>query len=220
MNSLRIKLSFLFLLLFIAFCFTACNLPNTTEATSDTGISKVHLAPIQTDVNGMSVEQKNISDRLLRDNELGSIKHLYIISAYTGDVMQYSTVRSKVTSGNKRLTPKTVNGSIGVQTTLPYNFVTIGNHRMVTDEILDDGGAYGDSGNYLFWFDAQGNYHQYYPSGGTYLHISDRPMRIKKSNMSIELMEHSPTLPAEKDVIDLTPPKPTETKTLPVPSQK
>ena len=56
-----------------------------------------------------------------------------------------------------------------------------------TDEVLDDGGAYGDSGNYLFWFDTQGNYHQYYPSGGTYLEICDRPLRVKKTNFSITL---------------------------------
>lgn len=45
----------------------------------------------------------------------------------------------------------------------------------------------GDSGNYLFWFDTQGNYHQYYPSGGTYLEICDRPLRVKKTNFSITL---------------------------------
>ena len=72
------------------------------------------------------------------------------------------------------------------QTRLYYSILKYGydNH---TYEVLDDGGAYGDSGNYLFWFDTQGNYHQYYPSGGTYLEICDRPLRVKKTNFSITL---------------------------------
>ena len=74
------------------------------------------------------------------------------------------------------------NSSIGYSNTVKLNGTTY-----TTDEVLDDGGAYGDSGNYLFWFDTQGNYHQYYPSGGTYLEICDRPLRVKKTNFSITL---------------------------------
>lgn len=140
---------------------------------------------VQTDVNGRTIEQENIIERLKRDNAPGSIKHLYIISSYTGDVLQYSTVKGKVTSGNKRLSPKTVNGSDGGLTSASYNMVNIGGYNYVTNEVLDDGGAYGESGNYLFWFDAGGNYQQYYPAGGTYLHISDKPLRIKKANFSV-----------------------------------
>ena len=39
----------------------------------------------------------------------------------------------------------------------------------------------------MYWFDAQGNYQQYYPSGGTYVQISDKPLRIKKSNLSLTI---------------------------------
>jgi hypothetical protein len=167
-----------------ALLFSACG--TNTQQTSDSGVTKATTS-VQTDVNGKTIEQENIIERLKRDNQPGSIKHLYIISAYTGDVLQYSTVKGKVTSGNKRLSPKTVNGSSGALTNIYYNTVNIGGFSYITDEVLDDGGAYGDSGNYLFWFDAQGNYQQYYPAGGTYLHISDRPLRIKKSNFSITL---------------------------------
>lgn len=153
---------------------------------SDSGVTKA-TTKIKTNPDGTTVEQKNIIERLKRDNDIGSIKHLYVISSYTGDVLQYSTVKGKVTSGGKRLSPKTVNGngnSIGYSNTVNLNGTTY-----TTDEVLDDGGAYGDSGNYLFWFDTQGNYHQYYPSGGTYLEICDRPLRIKKTNFSITLNE-------------------------------
>ena len=153
---------------------------------SDSGVKKA-TTKIKTNPDGTTVEQINIIERLKRDNDIGSIKHLYVISSYTGDVLQYSTVKGKVTSGGKRLSPKTVSGNSGGLPGITYNSVNIGGTNYITDEVLDDGGAYGDSGNYLFWFDTQGNYHQYYPSGGTYLEICDRPLRVKKTNFSITL---------------------------------
>ena len=165
----------------------SCNEGGNTA--NDSGVSKATMK-VQTSADGTTTEQRNIMERLKRDNEPGSIKHLYIISAYTGDVLQYSTVLGKVTSGGKRLSPKTVNGN-GVNNNGYSNYVTLNGTSYTTDEVLDDGGAYGESGNYLYWFDAQGNYQQYYPSGGTYLHISDRPLRIKKVNFSVEVLTDS-----------------------------
>lgn len=178
----------LIFLMVLAIGASSCDF-SKTQQTSDSGISKATVK-VKTGIDGLTVEQRNITNRLTRDNEPGSIKHLYIISAYTGDVLQYSTVDGKVTSGNKRLSPKTVVG--GKVTSVGgtyYNWVNIGGSNYITDEVLDDGGSYGDSGNYLYWFDAQGNYQQYYPSGGTYLHISDRPLRIRKSNLTVELID-------------------------------
>ena len=163
---------------------TSCTEPRQQK--SDSGVKKA-TTTVKTNLNGQTVEQQNIIERLKRDNDIGSVKHLYVISSYTGDVLQYSTVKGKVTSGGKRLSPKTVNGNSGGLTGIHYNSVTIGGVNYITDEVLDDGGAYGDSGNYLFWFDTQGNYHQYYPSGGTYLEICDKPLRVKKTNLSISL---------------------------------
>jgi len=112
------------------------------------------------------------------------MKHLYIISSYTGDVMEYSTVKGKVTSGGKRLSPKTVNGGADNSTITNFNYINIGNRQFTTNEVMDEYGMYGESMNYVYWFDAQGNYHQYFPSGGTFLHISDKPLRIKKSSLT------------------------------------
>lgn len=122
--------------------------------------------------------------RVVQDNDLGAIKHLYVISSYTGDVMEYSTVKGKVTSGGKRLSPKTVSGGSGGLSNIDYNYVNINGSNYITDEIMDEYGMYGESMNYVYWFDAQDNYHQYFPSGGTYLHISNKPLRIKKSSMT------------------------------------
>ena len=168
------------------FLFTSCiddsQRPNQQQ--SDSGVKKATVK-VQTAPDGTTIEQRNIEKRLKRDNEIGDIKHLYIISSYTGDVLEYSTVQGKVTSGGKRLSPKTVNGySAGVN---DNNYVDIGNKRFITDELLDDGGTYGESAPYLYWFDTQDNYHQYFPSGGTYLHISDKPLRIRKANLSLSI---------------------------------
>lgn len=180
------KLPIIFAALLI---LASCDQPQQQpqQQKSDSGVQKASTT-IKTDDKGQTIEQSNIIKRLERDNQPGSIKHLYIISSYTGDVMEYSTVRGKVTSGSKRLSPKTVNSAGGASITGAYTMtVNIGGTPYLTDEVLDDGGTYGDSGNYMFWFDAQGNYHQYYPSGGTYIHISDKPLKIKKSNFSITL---------------------------------
>lgn len=182
------KVIYFLSVLFALVSFTACDFSNSQQK-SDSGVTKATVK-VKTDANGHTAEQVNIMDRLTRDNEVGSLKHLYVISSYTGDVMEYSTVKGKVTSGSKRLTPKTVNGVTNASAS--NNHVNIGGLDYTTDEVLDDGGTYGDSGNYLYWFDAQGNYHQYYPSGGTYLHISERPLRIKKANFSVEIIESKP----------------------------
>ena len=172
-------------IMLLSVLFASCTDMERNQQHSDSGVTKATTA-VQTDANGKTIEQENIIERLKRDNQPGSIKHLYIISSYTGDVLQYSTVKGKVTSGNKRLSPKTVNGN-GTNSPGYSNLVSIGGTSYCTDEVLDDGGAYGESGNYMFWFDASGNYHQYYPAGGTYVSICDKPQRIKKANFTVTM---------------------------------
>lgn len=178
-----LKLTTLFAFLAL-FTLSSCGL-NESQQTSDSGVTKASTL-LKTGPDGLTIEQKNIIDRLQKDNNLGAIKHLYIISSYTGDVLEYSTVRGKVTSGSKRLSPKTVKGSAQSSAAMYNNWVRLGEHNYITDEVLDDGGAYGESANYIYWFDAQDNYQQYFPAGGTYLHISDRPLKIRKANFSFE----------------------------------
>lgn len=179
-------INFIAIALFIIVSISSCS-NAVYENESDSGVKKAHIQ-VQTDDKGNTIEQRNIINRLKRDNEIGQIKHLYIISSFTGEVMEYSTVVGKVTSGNKRLSPKTVNNATSASVlNRNVNDVKIGNSLMVSDEVLDDGGTYGESASYFFWFDAQDNYHQYFPSGGTYVHISERPLRIKKLSMTFEV---------------------------------
>ena len=150
-----------------------------TEAQSRTGVSIAPAQSVQTGSDGLTVEQRNIKDRIKMDNTPGSIKHLYVISAYSGQVLIYSTVRGKVTSSGKRVSPTQ---SAGTGFSVP-----IGSGTMVTNEVLQDDGTYGSSTEYLYWWDSKGTYHQHYVQGGQILHISDQPMAVKSVVINMEL---------------------------------
>lgn len=152
---------------------------------SASGISKANVV-VNTGSDGLTVEQRNIKDRLIIDNKIGSIKHLYIFSAYSGQCLIYSTVKGKVTSSGKRLSPTTVGTSNMVSGYDAFN-VEIGGSRMATREVLQDDGSYGTSIEYLFWWDTKGIYHQHYVQGGQIVHISDQPMPVKSVTVNMEL---------------------------------
>jgi hypothetical protein len=155
---------------------------NTTVSSSGVGKANVTV-PVGAD--GMTTEQRNIADRLKTDNLPGSIKHLYVISATTGDCLIYSTVRGKVTSGGKRLTPTGV--SEVSTSSWCHGFMTnIGGSTICTQEVLQDDGAYGSSGDYLFWYDTRGIYHQQYASA-CIIHVSDQPLPVKHVVLNMEL---------------------------------
>lgn len=172
-------------LLFLSFVlvFSACQRDRQTPR-STSGVNKVSVK-VPTNEQGRTIEQENISNRLLLDNTPGSIKHLYVMSAMTGDVLIYSTVKGKVTSSGKRLTPNTVaagynGGSFGIA-------VDIGGDSNVTGEVLQDDGTYGNSSEYLFWWDIQGRFHQHYPGAGQIIHISDQPLPVKNVKIRLDL---------------------------------
>ncbi len=145
------------------------------------------VVQVQTDSQGWTVEQKNIADRLKIDNQPGSIKHLYIISPYSGQVLIYSTVKGKVSSSGKRLTPTSVAASDaefsgGIR-------IDLNGQKYMTSEVLQDDGTYGSSSEYLFWFDSRGKYHQHYPTGGQIIHVSDYPIAVKEVSINLEQAE-------------------------------
>jgi len=145
---------------------------------SDSGVKKTTVQ-VPTNPEGLTIEQQNIRDRLVEDNRPGSVKHLYVISAYSGQIIIYSTVRGKVTSSGKRLTPTTSSG-------IP---IRIGNWEGSTDEVLQDDGTYGHSSEYLYWWDTKGVYHQHYISGGQIVHISSQPLVVKGIIINMELTQ-------------------------------
>lgn len=143
-------------------------------------------AQVITGADGLTVEQRNVRDRLVVDNKVGAIKHLYIISAYSGQVLIYSTVRGKVTSSGKRLTPTSVVvGANGEYKRPGFDVPQLGN--LTTSEVLQDDGTYGSSVEYLYWFDSKGVYHQQYVTGGMILHVSDQPVSVKSVTINMEV---------------------------------
>lgn len=157
----------------------------TDMPTSASGVKQASTK-IVTNAAGRTPEQENIIERQQRDNKPGSIKHLYVISAYSGQVLIYSTVRGKVTSSGKRLTPTTVTGSYqndGCGSGIGF---VINNFRYCTGEMVQDDGTYGTSIPYIYWFDSKGVYHQHYPEGGQMIHISDQPLTVPRIILNLE----------------------------------
>lgn len=170
---------------------SGCNIPEGPRQApkSASGVTKA-TTKVETDLNGQTIEQNNIINRLKEDNKPGSIKHLYIISAYSGQVLIYSTVKGKVTSSGKRLTPVTVSaGACGGGEYSVSHFgipITINDETFRTSEVLQDDGSYGSSVEYIYWWDSKSIYHQQYIQGGMILHISNEPIAVKSVTLNFE----------------------------------
>ena len=163
---------------------SGCDLPETKQVESDTGVKKV-TAEVKVQASGETVEQENVRRRLEMENEPGSIKHLYVISAMSGQVVLYSTVKGKVTSSGKRLSPKFLSGSGQYYRDGNYKIVINGEEKW-TRETLGDDGTYGSSIEYLYWWDVQDRYHQHYVSGGQIIHVSNQPIKAKNIILNLE----------------------------------
>lgn len=133
---------------------------------------------VQTTMSGHSVEQENILQRLKIDNTPGSIKHLYIVNN-DGECLLYSTVRGKVTSSGKRLSPRFLDNTSRTMT------VKINDDYYCTHEVIQDDGTYGSSVEYIYWFDSKGQYHQHIRSNTVFVHISDKPIRFFKPAITL-----------------------------------
>lgn len=166
-------------------CLMATGDCDSPPAKSASGVTKADVqVPVGAD--GLTTEQRNVRTRLLEDNKPGSIKHLYVISPYSGQVILYSTVKGKVTSGGKRLTPSLVSGYNEGSSHYGGFGVNIGGEQQTTMEVLADDGTYGNSGDYLYWWDVRGAYHQHYLTGGQIITISDQPLPVKSVTINIE----------------------------------
>lgn len=184
------RLNLLMIATVIGLCVGCSKTPTQQPAVSATGVQQT-IASVKTDSSGHTTEQNNIIERLKRDNEPGAVKHLYLISAYSGQVLIYSTVKGKVTSSGKRLTPNTMapqyhSGTGWNESGSAFN---TGNGRHYTGEVIQDDGTYGNSMEYLYWFTPDGRYMQTYVSGGTLVFVADQPVTVKGVVMNLEITE-------------------------------
>lgn len=153
------------------------------DPVSTSGAKKMTVK-VQLDPSGHTAEQENISGRIIQDNMPGSIKYLYIISEFTGDVLIYSTVKGKVTSSHKRLSPERVD--TWGNSSNSYGFsMDFGGTTGYTNEVLDDNGVYGGSADYIYWFDSKGVFHQHF-CGAAIIHISSQPLAVRKAILNME----------------------------------
>ena len=168
-----------------------CNAVNNNP-TSSTGIVKAE-AKVVVGSDGLTAEQRNIKTRLEEDNKPGAIKHLYVISAYSGQVVIYSTVREKVSSSGKRLSPYSVTSTDGQCVDSDFNGmpIVINGQQFYTSEVLQDDGTYGSSVEYIYWYDTRGIYHQHYIQGGQIVHISSQPLAVKSIIINMEIIGNS-----------------------------
>ena len=146
------------------------------------GVKKVTVK-VPTNADGLTAEQQNIRDRLLEDNKPGSIKHLDVISAYSGqhyllDCSRQSDKRRKAAHANynRRWCQWDFR-----RPGFPTNF-----EDAVTDEVLQDDDD-GSSTQYLYWWDTKGVYHQHYVSGGQIVHVSNQPVAVKGIIINMEV---------------------------------
>ena len=168
----------------IAVAALAAAVQNGCDSSSEVSSSgvKAKRAQVQVDQKGWTSEQNNVADRLKMDNTPGAIKHLYIISPFSGEVILYSTVKGKVTSSGKRLAPRTVQTDAqhgGMRTEINGN-------SWETGEVIEDDGTYGDSVQYIYWWDSRGIYHQHFFTGGQIVHVSDQPLPIHNVKINLE----------------------------------
>ena len=158
----------------IALCLIFAGCGNITPPVSNSGVSQASVN-IETESNGLTVEQNNIANRLKMDNRPGSIKHLYLLSPFNGRQIFYSTVKGKVSSSGKRLTPKSVTHVLnGINESNDGITVQISGRTAATSEVIQDDGTYGDSSEYLYFWNETDQYFQLYVGGLTVV-ISDKP---------------------------------------------
>ncbi len=117
-----------------------------------------------------SLERTNISNRLKLYSDPAKISYIYLTSY--GKVMAFYTVKGKVTSGAKRMTPQTlaVDGCGGIAGVGIDNQCT-GSYQVEQPE-LD--GTYGASNPYIYFWTTENAYVQW---NGEYM-LSDQPLKL------------------------------------------
>lgn len=152
-------------------------LADGAQATSGVSedIIKVPVGP-----DGKTSEQTLTERRLKQDNSAGAVKFAYVGSAYTGELLFQSVVEMKVVSSDKRLSPQSVytwKVKHGHDGGIPLN---IGAEVYYTSELLQDDGTYGESVPYLFWWDVDKTYFQYFVTDDNFVVVTSRPVDFSK----------------------------------------
>ncbi len=116
-----------------------------------------------------NAEIENIKKRLELTANPGLLGYIVLING-TGQVVMYTGVQGKVTSGGKRLTPT--------------DRIESGyNDGLIARPASSDEGTYGTSGEYVYFWTPAGQYIQW---SGTYLY-SDKPFRLSTEPIAVAI---------------------------------
>jgi len=118
-----------------------------------------------------NAEIENIQKRLKLTADPGLIGYVVLMNE-AGQPIVYTTVKGKITSGNKRLTEPDRSGAWGT-----------GQNNVVRAAPSDEG-TYGSSNPYIFFWSTTGQYYQW---SGNYLY-SDKPFRLSIKPLVIDVI--------------------------------
>ena len=167
------------MLLVMSVFFIGCE-EQVAQQKTESGVKRAKVE-VKTQSNGLTLEQSNIVKSYKVENKPGAIKHLYVISPFSGKVLLYSTIKGKVTSSKKSVNPTTVATSDGQYVGSSFHGFPVTVHGKVvrTPQVMQESGTYGDSDPYIYWWDTKGNYHKHFVTGGQMIHISDVPLPVR-----------------------------------------
>jgi len=142
---------------------------------SSSGAEQRSSIKIPLNSKGNTVEQQNIQDRINVTMSPTKVMWIHLISL-DGKIVRRMPVRCKVTSSGKRLEPKQAADGLGTYPSSPFEISN--DNYWSTNEFIQPDGTYGESDNYIFWFDPQGRYHQWGTAGGLGYLMTDYPIDL------------------------------------------
>ncbi|MDP1690146.1 MAG: hypothetical protein Q8L52_03025 [bacterium] len=157
---------------------SGCNDRPQVSSSGATQVGAGQIVPKNS--RGRTSEQQNIEDRIRVTTDPTKVMWNHLISL-DGKVIRRMPVRNKITSSGKRLEPKHAVPYYN-QGYMPSSGVRVPGTRddhFATNELMQPDGTFGDSDNYVFWFDPMGRYHQYGTAGGIGYLLTDYPIDLE-----------------------------------------
>lgn len=170
--------------LLLTVLLTGCDINTQTSATNK---SIANAAPtISKNADGTTLEQDQIRAYRSTFSDPKSVKHLYVFNDQ-GACVFYDTVRGKVTSGGKRLRPKTVAATDGSHVGAQHYGIPVqidGKWRR-TSEVPSFDGTFGSSEAYIYWRNTAGQFRKLSLGAGMSTITTTAPMRTIKAVVDI-----------------------------------
>ena len=145
---------------------------------------------VEKTAEGITIEQENIRAYREEFSDPNGIKYLYIVND-RGDCIFSDVVKGKVTSGGKRLRPRTVAAIDGRFVDRPHYGIpiTIGGRQHYTAEVPSFDGTWGDSEHYLYWRNSAGQFRKLSLGAGMSVVTTTSPLRFMKSVIDLSLVD-------------------------------